>query len=66
MYTVEEVSIMLRIPESTVRYHLRNNYLRGVKIGKLWRIPAESLKVYGINPSDTARQPSRQNESASR
>ena len=37
-FTVKEISIILKITEETVREKLRNKNIKGIKIGRQWRI----------------------------
>jgi excisionase family DNA binding protein len=42
-YTVEEVCAILKVHENTVYNWIDSGKLKAIKIGGLWRIPAESL-----------------------
>jgi len=44
--TVEEVAAELRIHPETVREKLRSGALKGVKIGKAWRIRREDFERF--------------------
>lgn len=46
MYTVKEVAILLSLTDETIREKLRRKELKGVKIGKSWRVSDENLKEY--------------------
>lgn len=46
LWTPDEVAEIMSVKEETVRSWLRNGYMRGVKIGKFWRIPEEDLKDF--------------------
>ena len=46
VYTVEEISEMLKVSSVVIRKHLRSGDLQGYKIGKHWRIPKESLDKF--------------------
>jgi len=46
LYTPAEVAEYLKIAEKTVKDFLRNGRLKGVKVGKEWRIKASALKDY--------------------
>ena len=46
LYTVEEVAAYLKISEYTVRRHLLEGLLKGLKIGKAWRITEKALHNY--------------------
>lgn len=43
-YTTEEVAKMLRVSMQTVQNWLRSGEIRGIKIGKQWRIPKEEIE----------------------
>ncbi len=42
-YTVEETAEILKVSAVTVKRMLLQGRLRGVKIGKLWRIPESAI-----------------------
>jgi excisionase family DNA binding protein len=44
-YTPAAAARILRVSERTVKEHLRRGRLHGVKVGKLWRIPAAALSA---------------------
>ena len=44
--TVEEVAAMLRLNVVTIYRWLRNNELRGIKLGKEWRIRESDLEAF--------------------
>ncbi len=44
--TVEEVAAMLRLNVVTIYRWLRNNELRGIKLGKEWRIKESDLEAF--------------------
>lgn len=44
--TVEEVAEMLRLNTVTIYRWLRNNKLRGIKLGKEWRIKESDLEAF--------------------
>ncbi len=46
IYTVAEVSVMLKVQERTVREYLKKGILHGKKVGKFWRISEESLSEF--------------------
>lgn len=46
VYTPDEVATLLKIPKSTVGYLLRNGELKGMKIGRQWRITKKYLELY--------------------
>ena len=44
--TVQEVADSLRIPANTVRYWLRRKELKGVRLGRHWRIKEVDLQAF--------------------
>lgn len=46
VYTPDEVATLLKIPKSTICYLLRNGELKGMKIGRQWRITKKYLELY--------------------
>lgn len=44
--TVEEVAVKLRVDPRTVYRMIEQGTLRAVRVGRLWRIPKESLARY--------------------
>ena len=51
LYTVKEIAVLLSLTEETIREKLRKKELKGVKIGKSWRVSNENLKAF-INEMD--------------
>lgn len=49
IYTASEVADKLKVNKETVMRKLRKGELKGFKVGRLWRITAESLEEYKIN-----------------
>lgn len=47
LLTPEQAAEYLNLPVSTVRKWLRQGKIKGVKLGRLWRIPAEVLQNLG-------------------
>jgi len=43
LLTVEQAAQRLQVHPITVRRHLRNGSLRGIKRGNLWRVPESAL-----------------------
>jgi excisionase family DNA binding protein len=43
LLTVEQAATRLKLHPLTVRVHLRNGLLRGVKRGRQWRVPESAL-----------------------
>ena len=46
MLKVAEVASRLRVDQRTVYRMIRRGQLRAVRVGRLFRIPAEALKAY--------------------
>jgi len=46
LYTPEEAAEVLRVKTRTVMEWLRQSKLKGVKLGKLWRIKESELKAF--------------------
>ena len=44
--TVEEIAEKLRLPVESVRHWLRSGKLKGIKFGKVWRIPTENYNAF--------------------
>jgi excisionase family DNA binding protein len=49
--TVEQVAQELQVNTDTVRQWLRGGRLKGVKVGRAWRIPARELIALGMPES---------------
>jgi len=45
-YTTEEVALMLKLHVRTVQKWLEQGKLKGVRIGRIWRIPESALKEF--------------------
>lgn len=45
-YSLSDISKALNISESTVRRRLKNGEIKGIKIGKVWRISRTSFREY--------------------
>lgn len=43
-YTLEEVADMLKVTKRTLYNHIKSGKLKAVKMGKYWRVTAESLQ----------------------
>lgn len=43
LLTVEQAATRLNLHPITVRVHLRNGILRGIKRGRVWRVPESAL-----------------------
>jgi len=46
IYTPEEVAKKLKVSEQTVRRYLRENKIKGFKIGNNWRIKENDLLAF--------------------
>lgn len=46
LYTTAELAQRLRAPEETIRHWLRTGALRGLKLGRRWRVREEDLKSF--------------------
>jgi len=46
MYSIDEVASMLGVNRNTVRRMLIRGELKGIKVGRLWRIKEEDLKEF--------------------
>lgn len=46
LYTVEEAASILNVHVNTVRIWLRKGTLKGVKVGKYWRIKENQLNEF--------------------
>lgn len=44
MLSLSEASVLLRMPEDTVRKHLESGVLPGIKIGRQWRLEKTKLQ----------------------
>ena len=45
-YTVAELSESLKIPIETVRFWLRSGELKGIRLGRHWRVKEDDLKQF--------------------
>ena len=45
LWSVQQVSLFLAVPERTVRYWASTEVLRGCKFGKLWRFGPPEVEV---------------------
>jgi excisionase family DNA binding protein len=53
-YTVDETAEILKVAPETVRRLLRSGRLRGVKVGRSWRIPERAIEDFaGLPSTDT-------------
>lgn len=56
LYSVEEVSERLGLQVRTVRHYLRSGRLKGVRIGKQYRITREALEAMTGTPAASDRE----------
>jgi excisionase family DNA binding protein len=54
LYTPEEVAARLHLSRLTVMDHLRAGRLKGVKVGRFWRITEEDLAAFIQRPAPRA------------
>jgi excisionase family DNA binding protein len=62
LLTVEQTAERLQLAPFTVREHLKSGKLRGIKRGRVWRVPESALteeaatlnEEVGINPLEQA------------
>lgn len=45
LLTVEEAAVALRLHPDTVRRHLRNGTIAGMRVGSVWRVPVEATRM---------------------
>jgi excisionase family DNA binding protein len=45
-YTITEIATLLQVSEEMIREKVRSGVIKGIKIGKVWRIPEENLKNF--------------------
>ena len=46
VYTLQEIEQLIKIPVVTLRTYLRDGKLKGLKIGRHWRITEEQLEEF--------------------
>lgn len=46
VYTLEEVTAILKLSKRTVYQYLATGKIKGVKIGKAWRVSEENLREF--------------------
>jgi acetyl-CoA synthetase len=46
LFTIQEVAARLKVTPKTVRQWLQRGQMRGIKAGKLWRIPESALDEF--------------------
>ena len=45
-YTIDEIMNLLHVTRRTIYGYMKQGKLHGIKIGKYWHIPDESLKEF--------------------
>jgi excisionase family DNA binding protein len=56
VYTVEQVASQLKVHSRTVYRLLEAGEIRGVKVGRQWRITPEALNTFLQLPADQVKQ----------
>lgn len=51
LLTVDEAAVRLKVDVETVRRWLRSGQLRGLKLGRMWRIPESALSTLATMPT---------------
>lgn len=46
LYTTQEVSALLRITKTTLYQLTKTGHLKGVRLGRMWRFPAEEVDAF--------------------
>jgi excisionase family DNA binding protein len=46
LYTIDEISNILKVTRRTIYNYIKNNDLEAVKIGKLWRVKDSALQEF--------------------
>lgn len=52
LYTIEEISDILKVTTRTVYNYIKNGSLRALKMGKYWRVTEESLREFIENAAE--------------
>ncbi len=55
LLTIEEVATRFKVTTKTVRQWLQRGQLKGIKVGKLWRVPTAELQDF-IQRSTPSRE----------
>ena len=58
VYTPKEVAEILQVSEQTITEMLRQGTLKGVKAGKLWRVPDRHLQRFLNGDTDDREEES--------
>lgn len=56
LFTVEELSELLEVQETTIRKYLRDGRLRGRKLARRWYVSEDSLAEY-FSKSEPVKEP---------
>ena len=59
LLTVEEAAARLKVDVETVRRWLRSGQLRGLKLGRMWRIPESALTALATTPAISTKEAGR-------
>lgn len=49
--TVEQVAKQLQVHPTTIHKLIKTGQLKGIRVGRLWRVPMEALEEYLKNSS---------------
>ena len=56
--TAEQVAELMQVHLGTVRVWLRSGQLRGVKVGRAWRVPESAIRALSGSTSSSEGAPS--------
>lgn len=45
-YNVNEVAIILKVHQETVKNEMKRGKIKGIKVGNVWRIPEQAVEEY--------------------
>lgn len=65
VYTLDEVAEILKVTKRTLYNYVKEGKLPAVKMGKYWRVPAESLQAF-ISTGTTVANANRRKENQSK
>lgn|GEM_PF-503408 len=57
LYTPDQVAEYLQIAPKTIRDYLRDGKIKGIKVGKEWRVKESALQAYVDRIDDTGKKP---------
>jgi len=46
LYTIAEVTVMLKVTKATVYSYIKSGKITAVKMGKYWRVPHQSIEKF--------------------